>query len=194
MGDAAKRIDEVITRGFAQFLKGEGFKKSGRNWHRPQGEDWLIVNLQASSSNFGENGKFTVNLGVFVAAVASMAGQNVIEGKPSEPNATLRARLGELVHGRDHWWEVTAAANLDMVAADLVEKMQSTGIPWLEFHLDPPRLAAALKESPSLLSFSAALLAGDGDEAVRRLREAIRLRPAGRTRFLAWASNNGISL
>ncbi|UWM74990.1 DUF4304 domain-containing protein [Rhizobium sp. WSM4643] len=194
MGGVAKSIDEVIKRGFAQLLKGEEFKKSGRNWHRPHGEDWLIVNLQASNSNFGENGKFTVNLGVFVAAVASMAGQNAIEGKPSEPSATLRARLGELVHGRDHWWDVTAATDLDLVAADLVDKMQSIGIPWLEFHLDRSHLATALKDSPSLLSFSAALLSGDRDEATRRLREAIRLRPAGRTHFLAWASNNGISL
>ncbi|MBB5576414.1 MULTISPECIES: DUF4304 domain-containing protein [Rhizobium] len=194
MGGAAKSIDEVIKRGFAQLLKSEGFKKSGRNWHRSQGKDWLIVNLQASRWNLEENGKFTVNLGVFVAAVASMAGQNAIEGKPSEPSATLRTRLGTLVYGRDHWWEVTAASDLDLVAADLAEKMQSTGIPWLESHLDPSRLAAALKDSPSLLSFSAALLSGDRDEATRRLREAIGLRPAARTYFLAWASNNGISL
>ncbi|PDV87103.1 hypothetical protein CO652_17545 [Rhizobium sp. H4] len=194
MGGVAKSIDEVIKRGFAQLLKGEGFKKSGRNWHRPQGENWLIVNLQASSSNFGENGKFTVNLGVFVAAVASMAGQNAIDEKPSELSSTLRTRLGDLVYGRDHWWEVTAASDLDLVAADLVEKMQSTGLPWLERHLDLSRLAAALKDRPSLLSFSAALLSGDRNEATRRLREAVKLRPAGRTHFLAWASNNGISL
>ncbi|MBW6425192.1 hypothetical protein KX729_27530 [Rhizobium sp. XQZ8] len=29
------------------------------------GDDWLILNLQASSANIGQVGKFTLNLGVF---------------------------------------------------------------------------------------------------------------------------------
>ncbi|ANL42406.1 DUF4304 domain-containing protein [Rhizobium phaseoli] len=194
MGDVARSIDAVIGLGFADLLKAHGFKKTGRNWHRADGENWLIVNIQASRSNTGENGEFVVNLGVYVAAVAALAGQAAINGKPKEYDATIRERLGSLAYGEDHWWAVESGSNLDLISADLVEKMLSVGFPWLETHRDISHLAAALRNSPSLLSVSAAWLAGDKDEASRRLREAIERRPAARERFSAWAINNGVAL
>lgn len=194
MGDVARSIDEVIKLGLADLLKTHGFKKSGRNWHRADGENWLIVNVQASRSNFGEIGKFTVNLGVYAAAVAALAGQGAINGKPKEYDSTIRERLGNLAYGRDHWWEIESGSNLDLISADLVEKMLSVGIPWFDSHRDIAHLAAALRNSPSLLSISAAWLDGDRDEAVRRLREAIERRPAAKEHFSAWAINNGVAL
>ncbi|MHC2362732.1 DUF4304 domain-containing protein [Rhizobium leguminosarum] len=194
MGDVALSIDEVIKLGFADLLKTHGFKRSGRNWHRADGENWLIVNVQASSSNFGENGKFTVNLGVYAAAVAALAGQIAINGKPKEYHSTIRERLGSIAYGGDHWWTIEADLNLDLISADLVEKMLSVGFPWLDSHRDMQHLAAALGNSPSLLSVSAAWLVGDKDEATRRLREAIERRPAAKEHFSTWAINNGVAL
>jgi len=194
MGQVARSIDEVIKLGFADLLKAHGFKKTGRNWHRADGENWLIVNAQASSSNSGENGKFVVNLGVYAAAVAALAGEAPIDGKPKEYDSTIRERLGSLAYGEDHWWAIESGSNLDLISADLVEKMLSVGFPWLETHRDISHLAAALRNRPSLLSVSAAWLVGDKDEAIRRLREAIERRPAARERFSAWASKNGVAL
>lgn len=194
MGDIARSIDEVIKLGFADLLKAHGFKKSGRNWHRADGENWLVVNVQASSSNFGEDGKFTVNLGVYAAAVAALAGQIAINGKPKEYDSTIRERLGGLAYGVDHWWAIESGSNLNLISADLVEKMRSVGIPWLDSHRDMQHLAAALRNSPSLLSVSAAWLVGDKDEATRRLREAIERRPAAKEHFSTWAINNGVAL
>ncbi|ANM11344.1 MULTISPECIES: DUF4304 domain-containing protein [unclassified Rhizobium] len=194
MGEIARSIDQVIKLGFADLLKVRGFKKTGRNWHRADGENWLIVNVQASSSNSGKNGKFVVNLGVYVAAVAALAGKVEMHGKPKEYESTIRERLGSLAYGEDHWWAIESGSNLDLISADLVEKMLSVGFPWLETHRDISHLAAALRNSPSLLSVSAAWLAGDKDEASRRLRGAIERRPAARERFSAWAINNGVAL
>ncbi|WP_267550212.1 DUF4304 domain-containing protein [Rhizobium rhizogenes] len=194
MSDIAHSIDEVIKLGFADLLKAHGFRKSGRNWHRADGENWLIVNVQASSGNFGESGKFTVNLGIYFAAVASLAGQTPISGKPREMDSTLRERLGTLAYGRDHWWAIEAGSNLNSISDDLVEKMRSFGMPWLESHRDLSHVAAALRDSPSVLSASAVLLAGDKEEATRRLREAIEGRPAAKAHFTAWAIKNGIAL
>ncbi|RUM16864.1 DUF4304 domain-containing protein [Rhizobium phaseoli] len=129
MGEAARGIDEVIKLGLADLLKAHGFKRSGRNWHRADGENWLIVNVQASSSNFGENGKFVINLGVYVAAVAALAGEAPIDGKPKEYDSTIRERLGSLAYGEDHWWAIESGSNLDLISADLVEKMLSVGLP-----------------------------------------------------------------
>ncbi|MBX5068619.1 DUF4304 domain-containing protein [Rhizobium lentis] len=97
------RIDDVIKLGFADLLRAHGFKKSGRNWHKADGENWLIVNVQASRSNFGDRGQFTVNLGVYMASVAALSGEGVAAGKPKEYESTIRERLGSLAYGQDHW-------------------------------------------------------------------------------------------
>ncbi|WP_273430722.1 DUF4304 domain-containing protein [Chitinibacter tainanensis] len=75
MRKIADLIDGVIKLGIADFLKRHGFKKSGRTWHLMQGENWLIINLQASTSNVGCQGKFTINVGVYVPAIAALDGQ-----------------------------------------------------------------------------------------------------------------------
>lgn len=194
LGGIASRIDEVIKLGFADFLKTNGFRRSGRNWHRLDGESWLIVNLQASKWNSGETGQFTVNLGIYVAAVASLSGEAAIIGKPRELQATIRERLGSLAYGRDQWWVIETSSNLSSISADLVEKMRSIGVPWLETHREMSHLVVALRDTPSLVSASAALLVGDRAEATRLLRKAIEDRPAAKQHFTTWAIKNGIAL
>ncbi|SCB58783.1 protein of unknown function [Rhizobium aethiopicum] len=194
MSDIAHSIDEVIKLGFADLLRAHGFRKSGRTWHKADGENWLIANVQASSSNFGDRGRFTINLGAYMTSVAVLSGQHAIDGKPKEYDSTVRERLGNLAYGQDHWWIIEPGANLSAISADLVEKMQSVGLPWLDAHRDLSNVAAALRDSPSLQSFSAAWLAGDKAEATRRLEAAIASRPAAKERFTAWAVKNGIAL
>ncbi|MEN3111998.1 DUF4304 domain-containing protein [Uliginosibacterium paludis] len=194
MSDIAQSIDEVIKLGLADLLKTSGFKKSARNWHKADGENWLIVNVQASSSNLGGEGKFAINLGVYSASVAALAGQQTLEGKPKEYDSTIRERLGFLAYGFDHWWVIDPTSDLGSVSKDVVEKMQSVGLPWLELHRDISQLAAALKDNPSLLSVSAAWLAGNKEEATQRLQAAIASRPAAKGRFSAWAVKNGVAL
>ncbi|WP_375337235.1 hypothetical protein [Rhizobium lentis] len=43
----------------------------------------------------------------------------------------MRERLGSPVYGQDHWGVVEPGVNLSAISADLVEKMQSVGLPWL---------------------------------------------------------------
>lgn len=193
MGDIAHRIDEVIRIGLSGLLRAHGFKRSGRRWHKVVGEDWQIVNVQVGSANTGDAGSFAVSLGVFVAPVAAMAGQKRPVGRPREYDATVRTRLGVLTYGSDHWWAIGPDSDLGAISTDLVEKMRSFGLPWLEAHLDIANVSAALGDSPSLLSASAAWLAGGRDEATQRLRSAIASRPAAEAHFRAWAMKNGIA-
>jgi hypothetical protein len=194
MSDIAQSIDEVLQLGLSDLLKSHGFKKSGRNWHRADGENWLIVNVQASSSNLGGEGKFAINLGVYFAAVAALAGQKALVGKPKEYDSTLRERLGVLAYGSDHWWAIEPGSNLSSISTDVVEKMQSVGLPWLDSHRDISRISAALKDSPSLLSVCSAWLAGSKEEAIRRLQAAVASRPAAKAHFSTWATKNGVVL
>ncbi|MQB34185.1 hypothetical protein DXT93_27200 [Agrobacterium rhizogenes] len=72
--------------------------------------------------------------------------------------------------------------------------VQFVGLSWFDSHRDLSHLAAALRDSPSLQSASAAWLAGDKEEAIRRSQAAIAHRPAAKEHFSAWAIKNGIAL
>jgi hypothetical protein len=194
MSEIAQRIDKVIKLGLVDLLKLHGFRKTGRNWHRSEGENWLIVNVQASSANVAAGGKFTINLGVYLTAVEHLAGQVATVGKPTESQATVRERLGALAHGNDSWWTVEQNSDLNAIASDLGDKMLSLGLPWLNAHLDISRVAASLENTPSLRAVSAALLTGDRDGAVKRLRKATESRPAAQRHFATWAAQNGVAI
>lgn len=194
MSEIAQSIDEIIKLGLADFLKTQGYKKSGRNWHKPIQNNWLIVNVQASSGNIGSKGKFTINLGVYHAEIATLAGQASIDGKPKEYDSTVRERIGILAYGQDRWWVVDSTSNLEEIAAEVVEKMSSFGIPWLNSHIEASQISAALKDTPSLHAVCAALVAGNKSEAEQRLVAAIQARPAAKAHFLSWATKNGFVL
>lgn len=192
MSEIAKRIDEVVSLGLSSLLRTHGFRKSGRTWHKVIGDNWQVVNVQASTGNAGEQGKFAVNLGVYCAQVAALAGQRKPEGTPKEPDATVRKRLGVLAHEHDYWWTIGPTTNLNEIASDVVAKMQALGLPWLDAHLEIARVAASLEDSPSLLSFSATWLVSGKNEARRKLEVAIDSRPAAKNYFSAWAVKSGL--
>ncbi|SFB17880.1 protein of unknown function [Rhizobium sp. NFR07] len=194
MSEIAQKIDEVIKIGLIDLLRLHGFKKGGRNWHRAESDNWLIVNVQASTSNVAAGGKFTINLGVYVTAVELLAGQAAIVGKPMESQATVRERLGVLADGSDSWWTIEQSSDLNAIAADLGDKMLSLGLPWLNAHLDISRVAATLENTPSLRAVSAAFLAGDRDGAIKRLRAAADSRPSAQEHFARWAAHNGVAI
>ncbi|MBS0340597.1 MAG: DUF4304 domain-containing protein [Proteobacteria bacterium] len=192
MSEIASRIDEVVGLGLSSLLKMHEFRKAGRTWHKVVGDNWQVVSVQASTGNSGEQGKFAVNLGVYCAQVATLAGQRKPEKSPKEPEATVRQRLGVLAHEYDHWWTVGPTSNLNEIASDVVAKMQAVGLPWLDAHLEVARVAASLEKSPSLLSFSAAWIASGKNEALRRLEEAMASRPAAKDHYHAWAVKSGL--
>ncbi len=194
MSEITPSIDEVIRLGLADWMKTHGFKKTGRNWHKRQNDNWLIVNVQASQGNMSDEGKFAINLGVYSPAIAMLAGQKPLTGKPKEYESTIRIRLGVLANGHDHWWGITSNSDLNAVSADIVEKMRLFGLPWLDAHTENWQISMALKDTPSLLSVCSAWVTGSHDEAVRRLKVAVTARPAARRHFSAWAVKNGVEL
>src|SRR5215467_1430359 len=110
----AESIDQLIKYGVAQLMKANGFSRSGRTFHRAEGEDWQVVNLQASQSNVGEIGRFTINLGVYLPRISVLAGKPV-PGKPKEYECTHRERIGRcMAGGLDQWWEINASTDLQV--------------------------------------------------------------------------------
>lgn len=194
MSDISDSIDTVIKQGLAGLMKANGFARSGRNWHKAEGANWLIVNVQAGSGNLGADGKFTLNLGVYHDAIERLMGSAPPAGRPKEYEATVRRRLGSLVHGHDHWWQIDAQSDLVAIGTDVAGKMQSHGLPWLASNLDAAHISTALKAAPSLVAVCAAWLAEGREEALRRFHILLAERPQARVHFHAWAAKNGIVL
>lgn len=192
MSEITKSIDAVIALGLAASLKAVGFRKAGRTWHKAIGEDYLIVNVQASSGNVGSDGKFTINLGVYNSEIAKLTGAATQE-KPKEYQAIIRERIGPISYGHDHWWEIHKNTDLSVVSADVVEKMEKYGLPWLDNHQSISSISQALKQQPSLQSVAAALIAEGKEEALARLRFALVKRPAAKAGFTSWATKNDLA-
>ncbi|TQV74105.1 DUF4304 domain-containing protein [Aliikangiella marina] len=193
MSEISKLIDECIKLGIAKFLKSHGFNKSGRNWHKEVDNNWQIVNVQASSGNFASEGRFAINLGVYISEIESYCG-NTLNGKPKEYDSTIGIRLGSTDSASDFWWEIDAKSDLQSISNDVVQKLESQGISWLNHHLDISNVSNSLNVQPSVQSFSAALLSGNEEEAKRRVIAAIEDRPRAEAHFKRWSTKAGLEL
>ena len=60
-----------------------------------------------SQSNTSEEGRITLNLGVYYPAIARLSGTPPTTSLPKEYDCTLRRRIGTLMErGEDYWWRV----------------------------------------------------------------------------------------
>jgi hypothetical protein len=132
MSDIGKAIDTVIRGGLAPLMKREGFKKSGRNFLKVDAESVAVLNIQASRSNLGATGKFTINLGRYFPSVARAAGKPELQGPPKEYECTVSLRIGHLLpENLDYWWEVGLETNIEQLAVDVARAVEDVGLPWL---------------------------------------------------------------
>lgn len=150
-------------------------------------DGWLLIDVQSRSSNRGAEGQFAVNLGVYNSTIARLAEQQALPKRPDSSYAVVRKRLGVEGGKYDHWREVGEGADLQTVADDVVEKMTTPGLPWLQEFNDLQRISDFLRDSPSVTSFSAALALGDEQEVVRRVKAAVELVPSFTNNATAWA-------
>jgi Domain of unknown function (DUF4304) len=93
------RLEAIIRAGLALALREEGFRGSGRKFHREVGP-WLHV-ITVQGSRWG--GSFAVNLGIHFTAAVDVVGNPCDPSKMTEAHCEFRRRLseGEL----DHWWK-----------------------------------------------------------------------------------------
>lgn len=194
MSDVAKRIDAVIRDGLASLMKREGFKKSGRDFSKTDSESVAILNVQASQSNFGANGKFTINLGRYFPSVAQVVGGPQPQGVPKEYHSTIRRRIGQFLPGNlDQWWSVAPETDTAKLGAEVARVVEEVGLPWFRRVHDLPSLQTELGGFPSIELASVLLLLGDKDRAEGCLREFVQARPMARAHANAWARRNGIN-
>jgi hypothetical protein len=197
--EIGKKIDQVTGGELAARLKDHGYRKKGRTFHRRTVDATCVVNVQASVSNAGEAGSFTVNLGVYFPGIEEPLTGGTSSDPPREYECTLRQRLGGLMPGSggDRWWTVTEGSDLSAISHDVAEAWRTYGRPWLDANATLSGASATLATRNGLHGAVAAMLLGDRVEAERRLRTFLDTCPVAatiaRVRAERWARSVGLA-
>jgi len=191
------RIEHVVRTGLGPALKNAGYRKTARTFRQTSGLSIKVTNLQASWTNLGSEGRFTLNLGVYFPEAARLHGLFPVTDKPLESHCVVHQRIGFLMPGgRDFWWEVTALTDLDDLAAQVVDAWERYGRSWLDEHTD------VLKARDFMIRlgmpFWAAvfsLVAGNQSDAAAFLDQALKetgSRPDFQITLRTWGRKNGL--
>ena len=126
-------IDDVLEK--------NQFHRKGALWNREYNDFVDVIDLQISKSK----DMFTLNAGVadkfVIRACWGMGGSDMVE----EPSCTVRARLGELLHGRDVWWSLSD----DDGVKEVLSGIQDAAIPFLQLNHDIDHMIKTLENDPA---------------------------------------------
>ena len=107
-----------------EILKPLGFTRHKTTWNRKADSFVDVIDVQTSKAG----GTITINAGVFHPDVHRKCWATEPMAVVEEPSCVVRARVGQLLHGKDLWWRLDDANALD----DVVEKLNQYVLPFLD--------------------------------------------------------------
>ena len=116
----------VALKGLDELLLPLGFRRQKQTWNRRSGPLVDVIDVQTRKA--GDT--MTVNVGVLDAEIYSQCWGEDPPSFVQEPQCTVRARLGQLLNGRDVWWPVGSPEVRRTVASSAVpflERMHAPG-------------------------------------------------------------------
>lgn len=126
-------IDEVLEK--------HQFYKRGLIWNRDYADFVDVIDFQIGKSK----DMFTLNAGVadkfVIRACWGMDGSDLVE----EPSCTVRARLGELLHGRDVWWSFSEDDGIE----EVLNGIQDVAMPFLQLNHSIDHMIETLEGNPA---------------------------------------------
>lgn len=222
MSDISDVIDQITGEALGAPLKALEFRKGSRTWRRRVDSAVQVVQVQASRTNRGPDGRFWLNAGVYFPTLSVRIGDFAPTDLPAESDCQVRTR--PMPPGKS-WWEVRAAgvrvpgedeagsflgslfswfdrradqrepARKALVAAKLRESLELYAIPWLQRMTDLRVARDELSRTgPAKWAAAASLELGEPEEAVRLLRRALAEKSGGAEELIQWGQTNGISL
>lgn len=117
------------------------FHKIGMVWNRESGDFIDVLDVQVGKS--GE--KFTINVGVAEKSVLGSCWGSDSLRLVEESSCTIRARLGELMCGRDVWWPLTSEDGVN----EVLDAIENTAIPFLHLNHSVDRMIEFLENNSS---------------------------------------------
>jgi len=136
--DITKKIDAVVMNGVAPALEAIGFKRKQRRFTRRLAQCTWIVEVQRGKYNYGANGRFSVDLGVFhprwhdqLQAFPRLQHKEPLSDTPRIWHSQVRQELG-LLAIQDSWWQVDENTNIEAISAEVAQAISNFAVPWFE--------------------------------------------------------------
>jgi len=142
---------QALLQGASGILKALGFSKRGAAYRKCVNGNCGIVDFQSSRDNTADVHRFTINLAIVVGALLEPDDGPVTSIAVSE--AHVRMRLGFLLPQHDDvWWEITNSTNIAMLTREVMEGVETVGVPYVERMLDTGAVCEIWKagQSPGL--------------------------------------------
>jgi Domain of unknown function (DUF4304) len=119
--DAHKRFLEIIKRDFAPVLRASGFKGSGKEFRRINGDVFHALSLQS------HGGRACVNLGLHYSFLPTAGGSKTPIAKMKHYHCMFRDRL-QGPDGYERWWNHGKTdAEAEASVADIVDTFRKRG-------------------------------------------------------------------
>jgi hypothetical protein len=113
----------IIIARLHDSLSASDFFKKGSTWNRQWGDFVEVISLQRSKD--GE--AMTLNAGVGHRHLYWLFWRKELGPFVDEPSCVVRTRIGQLLDGKDLWWEMSSPG----VEDDMVAKVHSHLLPFL---------------------------------------------------------------
>lgn len=120
-------------------LKPLGFNRRETTWNRKTNSFIDVIDVQVSNSKE----VITINVGVLYPDVYRKCWENEPAKFIEEPSCTVRARIGQLIDGKDLWWQLDESG----IADDIANKVAVYGLPFLEQMHSPTAMEQFLTDS-----------------------------------------------
>lgn len=102
-----------------------GFQRKKATWNRESGQFVDVLDIQISKAK----SSVTLNIGVMERDVYAATWGGDSEPFVEAPNCTVHARIGELLDGKDKWWDLQDA---DAAEVEIVSCVRDHAVPFLE--------------------------------------------------------------
>ncbi len=194
MSDIAKRIDTIIKEGLASLLKKNGFKKKARNFYREFENRIELINVQASKWNEGNEGQFTVNVGVYYPEISKITSELPVKGMPKEYDCTVRERIGLLApENKDKWWKIDSSSNDSEVSDNVAKLVEELCFPWLDQMSDLEVVKKYIaKNNRAFVAAGIALFLDNREEASAFIEQALKQQPLAKSKINTWSKKHGL--
>jgi hypothetical protein len=134
-----RSMTAVVQNAVTTILKVHDYHGSSGIFLRHFPEVDHLVSLQKSGTSTSGCIRITVNLGVWVMALAPI--RDGIPDKPDVWSAHWRQRLGGLMPGQqDTWWTATTDAEAMQVGREIADAIEQYGLPELDGFRTPESL------------------------------------------------------
>lgn len=172
-----KNIENVVKIHLSPFFKSLGYRNSGRTFSFQWEDNYRIVNIQSWKYNDQNSGKFTINLGVYLAKVQNSTNLIAKTFPPREYECQIRERIGALIgapHG-DIWWDVMPSSDVSELSKTIIGHLRENAIPWLNT-MSIPEEAAAYYLGMNMKGMAALLYwaAGNSKKASELIEELLK--------------------